>query len=137
MERAVAWYHERLLEGPDARGAREYLRSRGITARSARQFKLGWAPDEWDALTNALKMNEKVLLATGLGFVNKRDRRQDALRARIIFPSLIPRERPLPSAEGFCRRPRNGPREATATSSPSTRTHPRPRSTPSVARSTP
>jgi DNA primase len=90
MERAVAWYHERLLEAPDARGAREYLRSRGIGGDVARQFKLGWAPDEWDALTSALKLNEKVLLATGLGFVNKRDRRQDALRARVIFPIFDP-----------------------------------------------
>src|ERR1017187_3247062 len=86
MERAVEWYHERLLESPDARGARDYLRSRGISGETARQFKLGWAPDEGDALTNSLKLTEEVLLAPGLGFVNKRDRRQDALRARILFP---------------------------------------------------
>jgi len=90
MERAVAWYHDRLLESPDARGARDYLRSRGISGETARQFKLGWAPDEWDALTNALKLNEKVLEGTGLGFVNKRSRRQDALRARVIFPIFDP-----------------------------------------------
>jgi DNA primase len=90
MDRAVTWYHERLLESPDARGAREYLRSRGIGGEIARQFKLGWAPDEWDGLSNALKLNEKLLHATGLGFVNKRDRRQDALRARVIFPIFDP-----------------------------------------------
>jgi DNA primase len=90
MDKAVAWYHERLLESPDARGARDYLRSRGISGETARQFKLGWAPDEWDALTNALKLNEKVLEGTGLGFVNKRDRRQDSLRARVIFPIFDP-----------------------------------------------
>jgi DNA primase len=90
MEKAVDWYHDRLLNSPDARPAREYLRSRGIGGDVARQFKLGWAPDEWDALTNALKLNEKVLLGTGLGFVNKRDRRQDSLRARIIFPIFDP-----------------------------------------------
>jgi DNA primase len=86
MEKAVEWYHERLLKGPDARPAREYLRSRGIDGDVARQFKLGWAPDEWDGLTRSLQLNEKLLLGTGLGFVNKGDRRQDALRARIIFP---------------------------------------------------
>jgi DNA primase len=86
MERAVEWYHERLLTGPDARPAREYLKSRGIDGDVARQFKLGWAPDEWDGLSKALQLNEKQLLGTGLGFVNKGDRRQDALRARIIFP---------------------------------------------------
>jgi DNA primase len=90
MERAAAWYHQRLLESPDARGAREYLKSRGIGGDIARQFKLGWAPDEWDALSSELKLNEKALLATGLGFVNKRERRQDALRARVIFPIFDP-----------------------------------------------
>jgi DNA primase len=86
MDKAVDWYHERLLTGPDARPAREYLRTRGIDGDVARQFKLGWAPDEWDGLSKALGFNEKLLLGTGLGFVNKGDRRQDALRARIIFP---------------------------------------------------
>ncbi|MGH3733565.1 MAG: DNA primase [Acidimicrobiales bacterium] len=90
MDRAVNWYHERLLTSPDARAARDYLRSRGIGGDVARQFKLGWAPDEWDALATSLKLKEKVLGATGLGFVNKRDRRQDALRARIIFPIFDP-----------------------------------------------
>ena len=90
MDKAVAWYHERLLTGKDARDAREYLKSRGINGEIARQFQLGWAPDEWDGLANALSLNEKVLLGTGLGFVNKRDRRQDSLRARIIFPIFDP-----------------------------------------------
>jgi DNA primase len=90
MEKAVNWYHERLLESPDARAARDYLRSRGISGDVARQFKLGWAPDEWDGLTRALKLNEKVLSTTGLGFLNKGGRRQDALRARVIFPIFDP-----------------------------------------------
>jgi DNA primase len=86
MEKAVAWYHERLLTAPDARGAREYLKIRGIGGDIARQFRLGWAPDEWDGLAKGLKLTEKILMDTGLGFVNKGDRRQDALRARVIFP---------------------------------------------------
>jgi DNA primase len=90
MEKAVEWYHDRLLNGPDARPAREYLRARGINGDVARQFKLGWAPDEWDGLASSLKFTEKLLLSTGLGFVNKRDRKQDALRARLIFPIFDP-----------------------------------------------
>ena len=86
MDAAVNWYHDRLLNSPDARPARDYLRSRGISGEVARQFHLGWAPDEWDALSTSLKLSAKVLEGTGLGFVNKRDRRQDALRARLIFP---------------------------------------------------
>src|SRR6202167_1857499 len=90
MDKAVMWYHERLLNAPDARPAREYLKSRGIAGDIARRFKLGWAPDEWDGLAKGLKFTEKVLMDTGLGFVNKGDRRQDALRARIIFPIFDP-----------------------------------------------
>ena len=86
MERAVDWYHQRLLESPDARVARDYLRSRGISGEIARQFRLGWAPDQWDALANALHLDEPVLTGTGLGFVNQRGRKQDAMRARLIFP---------------------------------------------------
>ncbi|MEI8148767.1 MAG: DNA primase, partial [Actinomycetes bacterium] len=86
MERAVAWYHQQLLETPEAGAARNYLRSRGYDGETVRQFKLGWAPDDWDSLCRALDLSPKDLEGTGLGFVNKRGRKQDALRARIIFP---------------------------------------------------
>ncbi|MFI5034861.1 MAG: DNA primase [Acidimicrobiales bacterium] len=95
MARAVAWYHDRLLNAPDARPAREYLRSRGIEGELARRFLLGWAPDDWDALATSLDLSAKVLEGTGLGFVNRRGRRQDALRARIIFPILDPAGKPI------------------------------------------
>jgi DNA primase len=95
MERAVNWYHERLLSAPDAGPAREYLRSRGYDGGVARQFRLGWAPDDWDALSSALKLSERVLTGTGLGFVNRRGRRQDAFRDRIIFPICDQAGRPV------------------------------------------
>jgi DNA primase len=86
MSAAVAWYHERLLNAADARPARDYLRSRGITGDVARTFQLGWAPDDWDALVKGLRLPEEVLRETGLAFVNKRRRLQDAFRARLLFP---------------------------------------------------
>ncbi len=95
MERAVAWYHERLLSAPDGGPAREYLRSRGYDGTVVRQFRLGWAPDDWDALSTSLKLSERVLTATGLGFVNRRGRRQDAFRGHIIFPICDPSGHPV------------------------------------------
>ncbi len=86
MQKAVAWYHDRLLNSPDAGRARQYLRSRGIDGDVARQFQLGWAPDAWDAMASGLGLSVKVLEGTGLGFENSRGRRQDFLRARIVFP---------------------------------------------------
>ena len=92
---AVEWYHQRLLTSPDAGRARQYLRSRGIEAETVRQFQLGWAPDEWDALSTSLDLSNRVLMGTGLGFENSRGRRQDALRARIIFPIFDTAGKPI------------------------------------------
>ena len=86
MAKAVDWYHERLLRAPDARTARDYLRSRGLSGDVARTFKLGWAPDAWDELSRDLGVSAEMLRETGLAFVNKAGRMQDAFRARVMFP---------------------------------------------------
>jgi DNA primase len=86
MAAAVEWYHHRLLEDPAARPARDYLRNRGLHGDVARTFKLGWAPDEWDALARESGIDGELLRATGLAFTNRRNRLQDALRARVLFP---------------------------------------------------
>ena len=95
VERAVAWYHERLLSAPDAGRARDYLRSRGYDADTVREFRLGWAPDDWDLMVRSLKLPSEVASTSGLGFVNKAGRLQDALRARVLFPILDPGGRPI------------------------------------------
>jgi DNA primase len=88
VERATAWYHQRLLTAPDAGAARRYLRGRGYDEATVRSFRLGWAPDDWDALCGALNLPASVLTDAGLGFVNRRGRQQDAFRARVMFPIL-------------------------------------------------
>lgn len=86
MDRAVEWYHSRLLESPDARAARDYLRSRGLAGDVARTYKIGWAPDDWDQLCRAMDAPAAMLSDVGLGFVNKAGRLQDSFRARVMFP---------------------------------------------------
>jgi len=86
MERAVEWYHQRLLTAPDAGAARSYLRARGLTGEEVRSYRIGWAPDDWDQLATALNLPRHVLEGTGLGFVNARNRTQDFFRGRILFP---------------------------------------------------
>ncbi len=95
MERAVQWYHERLLRAPDAGRARDYLRSRGYDGEVVRRFRLGWAPDEWDALATSMRLSTKVLSDSGLGFVNRRGRVQDFFRNRVLFPICDPSGRPV------------------------------------------
>jgi DNA primase len=86
MARAVEWYHQRLLSSPDAGRARGYLKSRGYDGDVVRAYKLGWAPDEWDALARALSLPDAILEKTGLGFKNRAGKQQDAFRARVLFP---------------------------------------------------
>ena len=80
---------------PDAGLARDYLRSRGYDGEVVRRFRLGWAPDDWDALAKSLKLSVKVLSDSGLGFVNRRGRAQDFFRGRVLFPICDPSGRPV------------------------------------------
>ncbi len=95
MTQAVDWYHERLLAGDDAKGARNYLRSRGYDGEVVRSYRIGWAPDGWDELCQALRLPADVARDTGLGFVNKRDRIQDFFRSRVLFPIFDVRGDPV------------------------------------------
>jgi DNA primase len=86
MAKAIDWYHDRLLDDPTARPARDYLRSRGLAGDVARTFKIGWAPDEWDALSRGAGVAPDLLRDNGLAFSNRSGRLQDAFRARVLFP---------------------------------------------------
>ena len=79
------------------RRRRDYLRGRGSTVRW-RAVRLGWAPDEWDALATGLGAPERVLRDTGLAFVNRRDRLQDTFRGCCSRSSTRP-------GDGRLRRP--------------------------------
>jgi len=94
MERAVTWYHERLLSGPDAGPARNYLRSRATTPRWSGSSGSGGRP------TNGTRWQRARALRARADrhrprFVNRRGRRQDSFRSRIVFPICDPSGRPV------------------------------------------
>jgi DNA primase len=95
LEAAIAFYHVVLTQHPQGEPARAYLHSRGFTDETIGTFQLGWAPDSWDALTNALivrrRLTEADLLSAGLVNRSSRGSRNgrgvfDRFRARIMFP---------------------------------------------------
>src|SRR5690606_4135163 len=94
MARAVEWYHQRLLSAPDAGPARRYLRERGIDGDGVREFRLGWAPDSWDALVRALRLDRELAEGTGLARYS-RGRLHDHFRARVMFPIYDDRGDPV------------------------------------------
>jgi DNA primase len=87
MELAAAFYTERLWTAGGER-ARSYLDQRGITPEVARRFGLGWAPEGWETLSDALKgVGEDTLLAAGLRVAREnRPGAYDRFRGRLLFP---------------------------------------------------
>jgi DNA primase len=95
---AVDFYHRTLLEAPEGGGARKYLRGRGFDGDAARQFVLGYSPDDWDALSRHLqraKFSRDDLTESGLAFVNRVNKLQDQFRGRLMFPIYDARGEPV------------------------------------------
>ncbi|HET7158860.1 MAG TPA: DNA primase, partial [Burkholderiales bacterium] len=70
----------------DAAGAIEYLKHRGLSGEIAREFGIGYAPDDWQNLAAAFPDYEsKTLVVAGLVKQNE-GKRYDLFRNRIMFP---------------------------------------------------
>jgi len=89
MEQAVAFYHEEMLSRPEAKRARQYLRSRGYEGGTVRQFRLGWAPETGRALVGTVRAPRDLLVKAGLAHEGQHGLR-DAFRGRVIFPIFDP-----------------------------------------------
>ncbi len=66
----------------------DYLKARGLTGVVARDFAIGYAPDEWQALGEHLagSFSRDDLLKAGLITRNDTGRSYDRFRGRIMFP---------------------------------------------------
>ncbi len=96
---ALEWWEQQLDEGSaEARAAREYVEGRGISEETRRKFRLGFAPDSWDALSSYLK--RKGASASQIersGLVVKKDAGgvYDRFRGRLLFPVLDAQGKPV------------------------------------------
>ncbi|RLB26791.1 MAG: DNA primase [Deltaproteobacteria bacterium] len=97
-EKAVEFFHQMLVKGEGAESARAYLEKRGIVEDTIEEFKLGFAPRQWDSLA-AYLMKEKVAPgvaeAAGLIILGNKGRYYDRFRNRIIFPIFDLKGRPV------------------------------------------
>jgi DNA primase len=87
---AARFFYHQLTQTDRGRPALDYLRDRGYTPSTIKQFGLGYAPDEWDALLNAAEdeqLDPETLEKAGL-VVERNDGSgyYDRYRGRIIFP---------------------------------------------------
>lgn len=77
------------LSKHDARECRTYIKGRKLTPEIVERFELGWAPDSWQSLSDALVargMTQKQAAEAGLLSRNDRGRMYDRFRGRLIFP---------------------------------------------------
>jgi DNA primase len=84
---AAAAFFRNELGNSDKAGA--YLARRGLDPAILERFNLGYAPDQWDALKNALgTSSQRVALLEKAGMLTSGERgsRYDRFRDRVMFP---------------------------------------------------
>jgi len=87
MHRELAnYYYRYLMKTPQAL---KYLSDRGLTAKTIKQYGLGYSPNHWDFALRYLSeknFTEAEMLKAGLISKNDRGNRYDRFRNRIMFP---------------------------------------------------
>jgi DNA primase len=95
LHEAAVQYFEAQLKAPEAARAREYLTGRGVSAETIKTFRIGYAPDDFNAMRDALRPHfaEEAMRASGL--FSSKEKSDDGLptgelyarfRKRITFP---------------------------------------------------
>ncbi len=84
METATFFYVSKFSDE-----AKEYLKGRGLNDATIKEFRIGWAGNEWTSLSDFLtvkKFTEKEIVEAGLAKKNDRGGLVDKFRNRIMFP---------------------------------------------------
>jgi DNA primase len=91
-EAATAWFEEQ-LRSPEGAIAREYLAGRGLTPEGIKAFRIGYAPDSFNALRDRLSAmaDNETLRASGLFSAKEQGDGSlgpiyDRFRKRVMFP---------------------------------------------------
>ncbi len=82
-------FFERMLRSEQGAQARAYCERRGISQASIEKFHIGYAPDEWNALTDELRRSSVDLeIAAKAGLVKRGERGfYDFYRDRLMVPT--------------------------------------------------
>jgi DNA primase len=91
---AAEFFRSTLLDEQRGAPGREYLASRGIDAPTSEAFRLGYAPDDWHALSSFLaERRVPAELAIQVGLLVRQPRAggvYDRFRGRLMCPVILP-----------------------------------------------
>ena len=95
---ALDWWQKQLESSAEGRIAREYLTQREITDETQKTFRLGYAPDSWDALSSYLRQKgatQQQIERSGLVVKKEEGGSYDRFRGRLVFPVFDNQGRPI------------------------------------------
>lgn len=98
LERATVFYEAELKKNTkEAEEAGKYLLGRGLTEKMIEEWRIGWAPNEWRLMSDALSkqgVDTKDMETVGLTKKSEKgDGFYDRFRSRVIFPLFDPSSR--------------------------------------------
>jgi DNA primase len=86
--KSAQFYHYLLTSHKLGKKALEYLKKRGLEEKTIKEFNIGYAPQNWEILTQFLKkrgFTTQEIIDSGMGVVSKSGC-YDRFRGRIMFP---------------------------------------------------
>jgi DNA primase len=92
------WERQLAEDNAESRAARDYVEGRGITDETRQTFRLGYAPNSWDALGIYLKGKGATvgqIERSGLVVKKEQGGYYDRFRGRLIFPVTDAQGRPV------------------------------------------
>ncbi|NOQ16835.1 MAG: DNA primase [Methyloprofundus sp.] len=91
LEQAASFYVEQLRDADTAKPAVDYLKARGLSGEVAREFQLGYAPNNWILIK---RFGKQQLIDAGFP-LSQAGNVYDRFRGRIVFPIRDKRGRVL------------------------------------------
>ncbi len=86
---ATEFFEQNLTETPEGRRALDYLAQRGVTEETWKAFRLGYAPNSWDAMGSFLRSrgaSRTQIERSGLVTLKEGGGFYDRFRSRLMFP---------------------------------------------------
>ncbi|PKG39470.1 DNA primase [Psychromonas sp. Urea-02u-13] len=89
MADITTFYQQQLRTHKNSKKVIEYLKGRGLSGETVKQFKIGYSPDGWDEVRKRFAIStelEKQLIEAGMLIAKESSGSYDRFRDRLMFP---------------------------------------------------